>query len=77
MWLDGLWGRRPVAERTMGSDPVVGLPPAFNDHLRFPAGVEAFPIRQLVAQLAIEALDIAVLLRASWFERQRPHPLHS
>lgn len=58
----------------MGSDPVVGLPLAFNDHLCFPVGVEEFPIQQLVPQLAIEALDIAVLPRASWFELQRSHP---
>jgi len=40
---------------------VVELPPAFDQHLRFGAAEEPFPVQKLVPKLAVEALDEPVL----------------
>src|SRR5690606_40180644 len=37
------------------------LPPAFDQHLRFGAAAEPFPVQKLVLKLAVEALDEPVL----------------
>ena len=44
---------------------VVELSPAFDQHLRLGAAAKPFPVQQLVAQLAVEAFDEAVLPRAA------------
>ena len=49
----------------MRSERDVVLPPAFDDDLRFLQRVEDFAIKELVAELRVEALAIAVLPRAA------------
>jgi hypothetical protein len=46
----------------MRTDRVVGPPPALDEHLRFEQCVEDFAIKELVAQLAVETLNIAILV---------------
>src|SRR5688572_9639584 len=45
---------------------VVELPPALDQHLRLGPAAEPFAVEQLIAQLAVEAFDEAVLPRAAW-----------
>ena len=49
------------------------MPPAFDEDLCFLACVEELAIEQLIAQLAIEALIIAVLPWAAWFDVECLH----
>ena len=44
---------------------VAELPPSLDQHLRLGAAAEPFAVEQFVAQLAIEALDGAVLPRTT------------
>ena len=64
----------------MGSEAVVALPPPFDQNLRLLQRVEDLSVQQLVSELAVEALDIAVLPRRAWLDEQRPdtqprHPI--
>jgi len=56
----------------VGSDAIVRLPPLLDQHLYFLQCVEDLPVQELIPELAIEALDIAVLPRTSGFYVQRP-----
>ena len=48
-------------------------PPSLDQHLGFLERVEDLAVQQLVAQLAVEALVVAVLPRAAALDEQRPH----
>ena len=50
----------------MGSHGVVLPAPLLNDDLCLLETVEDFAVEQLVAQLSIEGLAVAVLPRAAW-----------
>jgi len=52
----------------------VGLPPATDEHLCFQEGVEDFAVQQLVSQLAVEALHVAVLPWRSRLDEECLHP---
>lgn len=58
-------GRRLIAVGAVWPSLVVELPPALNEHLGFCAAAEPFSVQQFVPQLAVEALDEAVLPRAA------------
>ncbi len=65
----------------MGPTLVVELPPAFDEHLGLDPAAEPFPIQQFVTQLALEALDEAVLPRTAGRDEGRtdcsiPQPTH-
>jgi hypothetical protein len=45
--------------------------PAFDQDLRLQKPLEDFTVEQFIPQLAIEALDVAVLPRAARFDVQR------
>lgn len=63
----------PIAQDARRANRIIRLPPALDHHLRFPERVEEFSVEQFVPQLPIEALDVAVLPRASWLDVQRLH----
>lgn len=52
---------------------VVVAPPILNQDLRFFERVENLPVEELVAHLAVETLDAAVLPRAAFLNEQRTH----
>lgn len=58
-------GRMLIAMDAVRPALVVELAPAFDDHLGLGAAAEPLAIQQLVAQLAVEALDEAVLPRTA------------
>ena len=62
-WQEGLWCRWPIAKRSMRPDGVVVIAPSLDQHLRLRQIVEDFPIQQLVPELTVEALVVAVLPR--------------
>jgi hypothetical protein len=49
-------------------DGIVVAPPALDDDLSLPQGVENLSIEQFVTQACVEALDVAVLPRAARFD---------
>ena len=60
---DRFWGWGLVAQGCVRTDGVVVLPPSFDQHLGLSEIVEQLHVQQLVAELAIEALVIAILPR--------------
>ena len=52
---------------------VVQMPPFRRQHLRFLQRVKQLAVQKLLAQLAVEALVIAVLPRAAGLDVQRLH----
>jgi len=52
----------------MWPEIVILVAPAFKDDLRFEQAAEEFPVEALVAQLVMEALDVAVLPWAAGFD---------
>ena len=72
-WQDGLWCQWPVAERTMRPDGVVVIVPSLDQHFRLRQIVEDFPIQQLVPELAVEALVVAVLPWRAGLDLERLH----
>lgn len=65
--------RRPVPQGAVRSHSVVVIPPAFDQDLRLLERVEDLRVQQLVPQLAVERLDVAVLPRAAGLDKQRLH----
>jgi len=61
----------------MRSHRVVVLTPAFDNDLRLGQRVEDLPVQQLVAQLAVEALAIAVLPGTTGIDERRFRAHHS
>ena len=59
----------------MGSPRVVLHLPLFDYNLRLLQGLEDFSIEAFVPQLAVEALTVAVLPRASGFNVHSPGPV--
>ena len=51
---------------------VVVMPPCFDDDLGLLEGVEDFAIEELIAQLGVEALAIAILPRAAGHDVSGP-----
>jgi hypothetical protein len=49
----------------MGPDGIEMLAPLLDQHLGFLERVEHLAVQQLIAELAVEALDIAILPRAA------------
>ena len=39
---------------------VVLVPPLLREHLHLPEGIKDLPVQELIPQLAIEALDVAM-----------------
>ena len=60
---DRFWGWRLVAKRTMRPDRVVVLAPAIDEDGCFSKCVEDFAVEELISELSIEALIVAVLPR--------------
>jgi len=58
----------------MGSDVIVLLTPTQNQGFFFFQGKEDLAIEQLISELAIERLDVAVLPWAAGFDEQGLHP---
>ncbi len=56
-----LWRRGAVPERAVRPDLVVLVPPRLGQDLGFEQGVEAFAVEMLIAEPAVEGLDVAVL----------------
>ena len=56
----------------MRSDRIVMLAPSFDDDLRLLKRVEDFAIEELIAQLGVEALAIAILPRAAGHDVSGP-----
>lgn len=65
------WG--PVAQRAVGADGVVHTSPALDEYLRFEQRVEYFAIQELISELAVKALDVAVLPGRTRFDEQGLH----
>ena len=61
--LPRLWRREAVAQGTVWPDPVDVLPPSLDERLGLKQRVKRFPFQQFVSELAIEALDGAILPR--------------
>ncbi len=59
----------------MGSYGVVLHPPPFNQHLGLQQRVEDLAIEQLITQLAVERLDVAVLPGAARLRLPRPRTM--
>lgn len=55
--------RRPIVTRRLRHDRVVVLAPLFDDDLRLLQTVEDLAIEQLIAELAVEGLAVAVFPR--------------
>lgn len=55
----------------MRPDGVVFPPPAFDEHLGLPERVEDLSFQQLVAELAVERFDVAVLPGTARFDVER------
>ena len=58
----------------MGADRVVLPPPVLDNDLGLLQRKEQFPIQQLISELAVEALVVAVLPRAAGFDKERFYP---
>jgi len=71
-WLH-LWCWWSVAQREVRPDPVVRVAPHLDQDLRLEQGVEALSVQALVAQPAVERLDVAVLPGAARLGEQRLH----
>ena len=67
----GLWRRRSVIKRRVWSDGVVVNAPPLSQHPDFLHRVEDFSVQELVPQLRVEALTVAVLPRGAGFDVQR------
>ena len=65
--------RRPVPQRAMRPDAIVGLSPGLHKHLRLVQRVQHLSVQKLIPHLADERLDIAILPRASRLDEQRRH----
>ena len=63
--------RRAISKRGVRADGVVVVAPLLDDDLGFLEAVEDFPVEQLVAQLAVEALAVAVLPGTAGFDVER------
>ena len=55
----------------MGSDAVVVVTPVGDEHLGFEQRGEAFAVQELVSELAVKRLDVAVLPGAARLDEQR------
>src|SRR5690606_10647540 len=67
------WSRRLVAQRAVRAERVVVVSPATDQDFSFAHGVEDLPVEHLVAQLAIEALVVAVLPWRAGLDVERLH----
>jgi len=59
----GLQRGRAIAQRRVWSDRVLVDPPAFGQHPDLLHRVEDLPVQELIAELRVEALAVAVLPR--------------
>src|ERR1019366_5677478 len=59
------------AQRTVRPSGVVLLPPPFDNHFCFPKVIEYFSIQQIVSELTVETLVVAVLPRTSRLNVER------
>src|SRR5580698_11412012 len=66
-----LWCWWPVTQRGVRSDRVVVNPPAFSQHAQFFHRVEDLTVEELVPELGVEALAVAVLPGRAGFDVQR------
>src|SRR5262249_12909893 len=66
--------RRPVAQRAVGPNRVVLLPPGLRYHPRLQHAGELFPLQQLIPQPAVERLRVPVLPRRLGLDVQPAHP---
>ena len=71
--LPSLRCRGAIAQGTVWPDRVVVLPPPFDEHLGLKQRVKRFPFQQLVSQLPVEALYVAVLPRRTRLDKQSLH----
>ena len=69
--LNRLRGRGKATAGAVGSDGIVLAPPLLDQHGRLRQRVEDLPVQQLVPELAVEALVVAVLPRAASSARKR------
>ena len=66
---------RLVAQRSRRPFCVVMTSPALDRDLRLPQGIENLPVRQLIREPSVEALDESVLPRTVWRAMSRRRPL--
>ena len=69
--LNRLRGRGKAAAGAVGSDGIVLAPPLLDQHGRLRQRVEDLPVQQLIPELAVEALVVAVLPRAARLDKER------
>ena len=65
-WLDRVGRRWSVSQRAVRANGVVVPPPALDEDFRLQQRVELLAGQQLVAELAVEALDVAVLPQGTY-----------
>jgi len=70
---DRLWGRWTIPQRAVWTEPLVLSSPAFDQDLRLPRRVEDLEVQELIAQLPVERLHVAVLPVASRFDEERSY----
>ena len=68
-----LWGRWRIPGRAAWSESVVLSAPAFDQDLRLPKRVEDREVQELVSELSIERLHVAVLPGTSGLDEKRSY----
>ena len=68
---NGVWRRRFVAKGTVRPDGVAVPSPLLDEHLRLFERVEDLSVQELVPELAVEALVVAVLPRTARLDVER------
>ena len=72
-----VWGtpvpREPGAESAVRPHGVIVLPPPFAQDMGLSLGVEDFPIEELISELSVKGLAVAVLPGTSGFDEQGAH----
>ncbi len=70
---DRLWGRWTIPQRAVWSESVVLSAPAFDQDLRLPKRVENLEVQELVSELSVERLHVAVLPGTSGLDEKRSY----
>ena len=70
-WSNRLRGGGYTAPGAVGSDGIVQPPPLLDEYSGLGQCVEDLPVQELISQLAVEALVVAVLPRTARLDEQR------
>ena len=60
-----------ITERAVWPFGVIEHAPLFDQYLRLAQSIEDFPVEQLIAELAVERLAVAVLPGTAWRDADR------